>query len=91
MVWWPKAESNNRHADCQKSKWLIRFIFINQFPGRPLPRLRDCAHPRITHTRKNPAIAVEKLTAWVVAPNLHEICRFLNLIEVGSKERSRIG
>ena len=75
------ARLNCRHADFQKSKWLIRFMFISRLPGRPLPRLRGCAHPRITHTRKNPAIVVENLTAWVAALNLHEICRFLNLIE----------
>jgi hypothetical protein len=35
--------ARHRHADFQKSKWLIRFIFINQLPGRPLLYLHHCA------------------------------------------------
>jgi hypothetical protein len=76
---WGKMELPTR--DFQFEYQAPKAIFIRELPGRPLPRLRDCAHPRITHTRKNPAIVVENLTAWVAAPNLHEICRFLNLIE----------
>ena len=51
------AESNHRHVDLQKSKWLIRFIFINRLPGRPLHHLHHCARrctavPRNIHVRK---------------------------------------
>ena len=50
------AKNNHRHADFQKSKWLIRFIFINQLPGRPLRYLQYDAglfrtEPRKIHAR----------------------------------------
>ena len=33
----------HRNADFRKSEWLIRFMFINQLPGRPLLNLHHCA------------------------------------------------
>jgi hypothetical protein len=37
----PEARLSSRHADFQKSNWLIRFIFINQLPGRSLHSIQD--------------------------------------------------
>jgi hypothetical protein len=53
---------NCRHADFQKSKWLIRFIFINQLPGRPLHGFQrfsqQCtAAPRKIHARETTCFA----------------------------------
>ncbi len=48
---------NHRHADFQQFTWLIRFIFVNQLPGRPLLDLHHCAlrctaHPRKIHAKQ---------------------------------------
>ena len=44
-----------RLADFQKFKWLIRFIFFNQLPGRPLHMIQHFSGRFTTFPRKNHA------------------------------------